>query len=476
MKARENFHKQIKEKELIVVGEYINATTKIEVKCQQNHSFFVDPYQVAWCDICKKLSQTEIVKKELDEKNLILLSEYKSRKDDVLVQCKFGHDPFTLKLDYISHCKKCCKEGSLAFLQLLCDNKGWKIIGPYFDKDTPIKIQCNNGHIRYYTPCKFKAGGQPCQVCIGKFSSVSEQTFYNKVKDLGGKVVGEYVNTHEKVECECAYGHTCLIVPKQLIHQDRFCGQCYEKTPENAFNKLKAVVDSHGGKILGEYVRNNIPIEIECENGHVWKPRPLHIISDITHSWCPKCLEDKYKQSKEKFEQIAHEKGGTIIIGYVNANTRVTLQCTNKHPPWSTTATHILKGTWCPKCSGSKGEKIITECLNQFGVEFTCQFGCYINTNRQKRFDFFVPSYNLLIEFDGQQHFEDVEYFKSERGFDKRRERDLLKTKYAKDNGMSLLRIPYWDINNVQNIISDTLDKIEHNPHIVIEPPAEYFT
>ena len=59
------------------------------------------------------------------------------------------------------------------------------------------------------------------------------------------------------------------------------------------------------------------------------------------------------------------------------------------------------------------------------------------------RFDFFIRP-NLFIEYDGQQHFEDIEYFNCiSVPFDKRIQYDNIKNVWCKLKNAKLLRIPY---------------------------------
>lgn len=59
------------------------------------------------------------------------------------------------------------------------------------------------------------------------------------------------------------------------------------------------------------------------------------------------------------------------------------------------------------------------------------------------RFDYYLPDFNLVIEYDGQQHFEHIEFFGDFNHFVKIRQLDIYKTKMCKELGINLLRIPY---------------------------------
>ena len=72
-------------------------------------------------------------------------------------------------------------------------------------------------------------------------------------------------------------------------------------------------------------------------------------------------------------------------------------------------------------------------------------------------FDFYLPDYNLLIEFDGIQHYEIRGHFGGYDGFVDTKIRDTIKNIYCKDNNIDLLRIPYWDYKNIENILVNKL-------------------
>lgn len=106
----------------------------------------------------------------------------------------------------------------------------------------------------------------------------------------------------------------------------------------------------------------------------------------------------------------------------------------------------------CPVCHelshNSKGEEKICELLKWQNLLFETEKsfeGCKSKKNIRLRFDFFVEG-SWLIEFDGIQHFErtawskDLEYIK---------EKDEVKNEFCRKNGYPLIRIPYWEYDNM---------------------------
>ena len=67
-------------------------------------------------------------------------------------------------------------------------------------------------------------------------------------------------------------------------------------------------------------------------------------------------------------------------------------------------------------------------------------------------YDFYIPDQNILIEYQGQQHYEPVDYFGGGSKFKLQQKHDKLKSDYAKDHGYNLIAVPYT---------YDTLSKIK---------------
>lgn len=104
------------------------------------------------------------------------------------------------------------------------------------------------------------------------------------------------------------------------------------------------------------------------------------------------------------------------------------------------------------KTAPSSEEKTIMDLLNRHQIKFIREHyfeGC-VNprTLWPLFFDFYLPDYNVAIEYDGIYHYEPIH---GERLLTKRKERDQIKTLYCRAKGIKLLRIPYTtDFYNTQ--------------------------
>ena len=77
-------------------------------------------------------------------------------------------------------------------------------------------------------------------------------------------------------------------------------------------------------------------------------------------------------------------------------------------------------------------------------------------------FDFFLPKQNLCIEYDGEGHYIPINRnYNNEKSaediLNDIKDRDNIKTTYCCINHIDLLRIPYWEFNNIENILKNKL-------------------
>ena len=75
-------------------------------------------------------------------------------------------------------------------------------------------------------------------------------------------------------------------------------------------------------------------------------------------------------------------------------------------------------------------------------------------------FDFMVKVKNniILIEFDGLEHYEPIKYFGGLDKFNERKRNDDIKSQYCKNNNIKLIRIPYWEYDNINEILDKELN------------------
>ena len=84
---------------------------------------------------------------------------------------------------------------------------------------------------------------------------------------------------------------------------------------------------------------------------------------------------------------------------------------------------------------------------------FFRQYKLIIN-NRIFYLDFYIPKLNVIIEYDGKQHYEFTSFFQpTYQNFVNQVNRDRCLEQYCKENNIKLLRISYKDNNRIPEII-----------------------
>lgn len=150
---------------------------------------------------------------------------------------------------------------------------------------------------------------------------------------------------------------------------------------------------------------------------------------------------------------IGQRFGHLTVIEYLG-NRMWKCQCDCHENAFTTARTDsLLSGTKIScGCIHSKGEDKIAQLLHELHIQFeqqktfdTCRF---LDTNALAKFDFYLPEYNLLIEYNGSQHYMYRNTgWNTEEQMKKTQDRDEYKIQWAKENNISLIIIPYTDFN-----------------------------
>ncbi len=135
-------------------------------------------------------------------------------------------------------------------------------------------------------------------------------------------------------------------------------------------------------------------------------------------------------------------------------------RCNNEWEASICSRTHMESG--CPKCCLSHGEKKIMQFLNKNDFEYHVQHK-FINCKDifDLPFDFYLPNLNAAIEYDGELHYHVHRFIKdplkAEKVLDRTKRHDVIKTEYCKNNNINLIRIPFWEFDNIENILQSQL-------------------
>lgn len=122
----------------------------------------------------------------------------------------------------------------------------------------------------------------------------------------------------------------------------------------------------------------------------------------------------------------------------------------------------------CQKCKQSKGELAVSKFLDEHNIKYTIekQFNGLVGNNgiTPLRYDFYLPDYNLIIEYDGVHHYHPKKFGSRQTSNDmhmyKRRVKfyDTIKNAYALIENINMIRISYTDYNDIDKILAKELE------------------
>jgi hypothetical protein len=167
---------------------------------------------------------------------------------------------------------------------------GGTVIGEYVKTQIPVHVRCPKGHDAYPQPGSVLAGRGICQKCKGaKAVEKTEVMFRARVAELGGTVISEYSDSKTRVHVRCAYGHNSYPFPNGVIWQDKgLCTTCgHEMRSSRTEIAFRDRVNDLGGVVIGEYINCDTPIHVKCAVGHDGYPEPNSVLHG--RGLCLKC-------------------------------------------------------------------------------------------------------------------------------------------------------------------------------------------
>jgi hypothetical protein len=265
----------------------------------------------------------------------------------------------------------------------------------------------------------------------------------------------DYKNNKTKVKIICSIHGEFEQTPN--CHLDNqgcpYCGRekfKLNKTLSNNkfINKAKNIHNGIFDYSLVEYKKYDEKVKIICSIHGEFEQTPH---SHLLGSGCQHCGGVKRKNLYEFIKQAKEKHGDKYdysLVDYINTKTKVKILCP-KHGEFNQLTNNHILGQGCPICKESKGEKVVRNYLISNNLKFIKQK--YFNDCKDIRplpFDFYLPDYNVCIEYDGIQHFKPIDIFGGEKGFNRVKKTDLIKTNYCLNNDIRLIRVNYnEDVN-----------------------------
>lgn len=302
-----------------------------------------------------------------------------------------------------------------------------------------------------------------------------DEEYSIKVKNIVGTeytILGKYVNSSTGILTRhniC--GRDWEISPNRFLNKAQRCPFCLNDSRKKSNSKFSREIEeiNKGEYILKSIYTTNVDLvtifHSVCKREFSIIPRNF-----LSRKRCPLCSKDitgkwRVKSTdffiKELFNVYGEEF--SVVGEYYGANLPILVKhniCGNK---WSPTPHSLLTGSGCPKCSSSRGERAISKILDENSIEYFSEYRFKeCRDIRPLPFDFYLPEKNICIEYDGIYHYELnlQRYSKKEAKikFQAYKKRDEIKNNFCSDNGILLIRIPYWELKNIKRIMEEALN------------------
>ena len=284
------------------------------------------------------------------------------------------------------------------------------------------------------------------------------QRFLHKAEKVHGSRYDysqvEYIHSQKKIKIICKVHGPFEQTPTTHL-KGSGCNLCSidssaEKHRSSSEKFVSRAKEVHGDKYdysLVKYVDKNTKVTIVC---------PLHgefsqnSNSHITNRYgCPLCGQlskgSKLRRTTEHFISKVEYSGKWKKVKIICREHGYFMQDPKSH----------YDGVGCPTCNASKGELRLKELLQ--GKNFKSQVKMKDAEDKHYVvFDFVIYTKDgpVCIEYDGEQHFMPVVAFGGEEKFLLTKKRDERKNLLCREKGIPLVRIPYWDFENIEPILA----------------------
>lgn len=284
-----------------------------------------------------------------------------------------------------------------------------------------------------------------------------KQEVYSLVGDEY-KVASEYKGAHNKILLIHNCGFNWWVKPDNFLQGQRCPREKRLRAGRSKrfdINKVKHLINVLGN---GDY-------EVVSDTYHNAKAKLLvrhkkcNYVYPVSYGdfksgrRCPKCARririERETKTIERFKQEVYDLVGneyTVVSDkYNNWKTPIKFSHKKCGHTFMMEPNSFLQGRRCPQCNGSYGEKWILSYLDRNNIRYDYQkrFPDLYGNGRPLSYDFYLPEYNMLIEYQGKQHYYPVKLFNKRTSFEKGKRYDNKKKNYAISNGYHFLAIPY---------------------------------
>lgn len=353
----------------------------------------------------------------------------------------------------------------------------------YKGTDIPVSITCKKHGPFLQTP-NTHLHGCGCKHCKGDkihlLKNKGAEQFVIDARRVHGNVYdyseSVYVNNKTPLKIICNIHGAFSQTPNTHLRgcgcrkcaDDRTVERC-RMTLEEFLSRSKAI---HGDKYdyslvtADTLVNSHTEIEIICPKHGVFKQSPNEHLSGRGCYWCGKeSMARNQALTRDEVvdrcnKQFNYKYDYSLFTEYHSKKDIIMVICP-KHGAWPVSVSnHLYRKSGCPHCKRSLGEERVVAFLEAHGIEHREQYRVpnvsLFCDNTLLMADFFLPKFNVIIEYNGIQHYEQSPMFDT-RTLAQQQSRDEAMRMYCVDNKIKLIEIPYTKFDEIEAILSKEL-------------------
>ena len=435
----------------------------------------------------------EFLKSVLESKEYQILGEIKTSNDKVLCKTKEGYlvlaipqgiirrndnaKPFSKHNPYSVHnIKTWLKNNQIDTIELLSDK--------FESNSKKLKWLCKNCGSEFETSWDtIKYGKRYCNYCAKSLRYDNFRDYYAEIKRECDK--RQYtLLTHKINRSNDEFKYICnkhkdkglqSSCYDRFINQHQGCKYCGIESRgylhRMSEDRIKSLVEEKGFIYHGfNYINDDkkskkVNIEYYCPK-HIHKGIQLIKYDNLLRSngRCKYCV-GRERTKEDLQSEINQLNLNVTILSYENYSYPIKVKCDICNYEWQTSGVNLTQGHRCPNCSKSKFEIDVQTILEKYNINYKSQF--WFADCRDKNplpFDFYLPDKEILIEADGEGHYIPIRRSSTMTDDDavnnlkKTQMHDKIKTDYCLNNGIKLVRIPYWERDNLENYLMQNIN------------------
>lgn len=185
---------------------------------------------------------------------------------------------------------------------------------------------------------------------------------------------------------------------------------------------------------------------------------------------CKMCMKNSFASSAKAIFWSPKNKLKPRDVTISQPHKKYLFDCPRCENEFWKSPNDITKGGWCPFCKNKSEAKLydaLKECIPSLEFQFYADWCRNKETHFMLPFDFVIQGCKVIIELDGDQHFEEIKKWKNDP--EKQFQRDLYKMAMANQHGYTVIRVYQPDvhhdrINWLDRIIKAIQDVIREKP------------